>query len=272
MLKIRDLFIYPVKSLGGIRVDSARLTDRGLQHDRRWMLVDDTNRFLSQREFAQMALLMPDVTDKGLLISNKNSKDSFLIPFLPQTNESLSVTIWNDQVTAQLVIPEADLWFSKQLNVSCKLVYMPDTTLRKVDREYAYDDEVTSFSDAYPIMMIGQTSLDDLNSRLDQPLPMNRFRPNIVFDGGLPYEEDEMEHFKIGVVDFYGVKLCARCNIPAIDQDTLEKSKEPSRTLSQYRQRNNKIYFGQNVLYHGEEVIKVGDVIEVVKRKATPFA
>lgn len=271
MLKVIDLFIYPVKSLGGIRINSAKLTDRGLQNDRRWMLVDDNNCFISQREYAQLALLQPEITDNGLLIRDKKTSESILVPYTSLTNEMLEVTVWDDQVSAQSVGEEFDLWFSNQLGISCKLVHMPDSSLRKVDPEYAHEGEITSFSDAYPILVIGQASLDDLNNRMERSIPMNRFRPNIVFEGGMPYEEDEMEHFKIGSVDYFGVKLCARCNIPTIDQETLQKSKEPSRTLSMYRKRNNNVYFGQNVLYHGDGVIKVGDVIEVVKRKQSPF-
>jgi hypothetical protein len=123
---------------------------------------------------------------------------------------------------------------------------------------------ITSFADAYPFMMIGQASLDDLNSRLAEPLPMDRFRPNIVFTGGGPFEEDLLANFTIGNIHFYGVKLCARCIIPTIDQNTGVKRKEPLKTLASYRAKNNKIYFGQNLVHKGDGVIAVGDQLHAI--------
>jgi uncharacterized protein YcbX len=151
------------------------------------------------------------------------------------------------------------------LSVKCRLVYMPDTTKRLVDKNYAAHDEITGFSDGYPFLMIGRSSLDDLNRRLTNSLPINRFRPNIVFTGGSPYEEDLIKEFKINDINFYGAKLCARCTITTVNQDDASKSNEPLKTLAFYRQKNNKIYFGQNLLHKGEGVIRIGDTIEVIK-------
>jgi hypothetical protein len=161
------------------------------------------------------------------------------------------------------VSDEADEWFSRMLSFRCRLVYMPDSSHRLVDQQYAHRQEVTSFSDAFPLLLIGQASLDDLNKRLPSPLPMDRFRPNIVFSGGEPYQEDNMPHFQISGISFFGVKPCARCVITTIDQSTAGKSKEPLRTLNGYRARNNKIYFGQNLLFGGVGKICVNDVISL---------
>ena len=262
MLTVSELYIYPVKSLGGIALPAASLTDRGFEYDRRWMLVDDDNRFLSQRETAAMALLKVSLYEGGLLVKNTSKTDcSYQIPFLPLTTETTMVTIWNDNCRAQYVSAEADAWFSEQLNVPCRLVYMPDSTLRQVDGFYAQNKEIASFADAFPLLIIGQASLDDLNSRLASPLPMDRFRPNIVFTGGLPFQEDDMKQFSIGNVQLFGVKPCARCTITTIDQQSGVKLKEPLKTLSTYRARNNNIYFGQNLLYQGNGTIRVGDAI-----------
>ncbi len=152
--------------------------------------------------------------------------------------------------------------------MQCRLVYMPDATNRRVDKAYASYDEITSFSDAYPISLIGQLSLDDLNTRLQEPVPINRFRPNIVFTGGEPFEEDTMEEFSINDIKFSGVKLCARCVVTTINQDDGEKGNEPLKTLATYRMRNNKIYFGHNLLHKGSGVISVGDELEIIKTKA----
>jgi hypothetical protein len=161
------------------------------------------------------------------------------------------------------VSAEADDWFSDQLGMPCRLVYMPDTTRRQVDGRYANNKEITSFSDAFPLLIIGQASLDELNSRLPVALPMNRFRPNIVFTGGTPYQEDAMKQFEIAGISFYGVKPCSRCVITTIDQQTAGKAKEPLKTLHTYRQRNNNVYFGQNLLFRGAGTVKVGDTITI---------
>jgi Uncharacterized Fe-S protein len=264
MLTITELFIYPIKSLGGISLTEATLTDRGFEYDRRWMLVDGGNRFLSQRELPGMALLQVHLHEQGLFVQHKNKPGvSLLIPFEPTTTETIIVSVWSDRCRAQPVSAEADAWFSAQLNIPCRLVYMPQATRRRVDGRYATNNEITSFSDAFPLLLVGQASLDDLNSRLEQPLPMNRFRPNMVFGGGTPFQEDEMKQFSIRNITFYGVKPCARCVITTTDQQTAQRAKEPLKTLSTYRQRNNKIYFGQNLLFSRQGTIRVGDEIRL---------
>lgn len=151
------------------------------------------------------------------------------------------------------------------LGISCRLVYMPDETSRITDQRYTPENSITSFSDAYPFLIIGQASLDDLNNRLTEPLPMNRFRPNIVYSGGLPYQEDAMHTFNIGDITFHGVKLCARCIMTTIDQQTAIKYKEPLKTMARYRFKNNKIMFGQNLVHEGLGEIKIGDELHVLK-------
>jgi uncharacterized protein YcbX len=264
MLTVSGLYIYPIKSLGGIALNAARVTDRGFAYDRRWMLVDADNKFISQREVAAMALLKVSIQENGLCVKNSNKPDSFInIPFQPTLSETIMVNVWEDRCRGQRVSDEADAWFSEQLGRMCRLVHMPDATRRRVDGRYALDKEITSFSDGYPMLLIGQASLDDLNSRLPTPVPMDRFRPNIVFTGGEPYQEDVMKQFSIAGIHFMGVKLCARCVITTINQQTAQQAKEPLKTLSTYRAKNNKIYFGQNLLFQGSGTITVGDSIEL---------
>ena len=270
MYTISQLFIYPIKSLGGIEVKSAQLTDRGLQYDRRWMLVDDHNHFLTQREFPVMALLQTAIENDRLIIYPKNNiGDRFSLPLLPEVKVTAKVTIWDDECTAQYVSTEADEWFTQKLGMACRLVYMPDTDKRKVDKQYAHNEEITGFSDGYPLMIIGQPSLDELNSRLLAPLPMDRFRPNLVFTGGAAFDEDKMEQVKINGVDLFGVKLCARCVVTTINQSTATKDKEPLKTLATFRQKNNKIYFGQNMLFTQTGSFTIGDGITLVKEKSS---
>ncbi len=265
MLTVSGLYIYPIKSLGGISIDEASIEARGFTHDRRWMLVDKDNRFLSQREYPEMALLDVKIDAHGLVITHKIKPafDKLTIGFNEHTNEKVTVSVWDDVCMSYAVGKEKDEWFSDMLGIECRLVYMPDDTLRYVDGQYAYNKEITSFSDGYPLLLIGQASLDDLNERLAEPVPMNRFRPNIVFTGGYPYQEDDMKQFKINDISFSGVKLCARCVMTTIEQSTGVKNKEPLATLARYRRDGNKIYFGQNVLFNGYGKVSVGDVIYV---------
>lgn len=268
MYTISQLFIYPVKSLGCFEVSSAQLTDRGFQYDRRWMLVDADNRFITQREYPQMSLLQTAIKDDLLVIYHKNNTDDTLsLPVNPETGIACKVRVWNDECVAVYISEVADEWLSNKLSVSCRLVYMPDSERRKVDVQYAFNNEITGFADAFPLLMIGRASLDDLNSRLEQPLPMNRFRPNIVFTGGQPYDEDTMEHVMVNGIDLYGVKLCARCAITTTDQTNAQRGKEPLKIFAGYRMKNNKVYFGQNMLHAKTGVINVGDEIEVIKTK-----
>ena len=264
MLQVSALYSYPIKSLGGIALDSAQVTDRGLQYDRRWMLIDANNRFLSQRENNQMALLKTSLTNDGIAVTYTPDGSNITIPFLPQSNVLLDVTIWDDTCMAQLVSPEADAWFTEKLGMPARLVYMPDSSLRQTDLRYTNEGVITSFSDAYPMLIIGQASLDDLNTRMPEPIPMDRFRPNIVFTGAKAYSEDTLKHITINGINMHGVKLCARCIMTTVDQQSAQKGKEPLKTLATYRLKNNKIYFGQNLAHHGEGILKVGDELVVL--------
>jgi uncharacterized protein len=264
MLTVSELYIYPVKSMAGIAVTNAAVTSRGLQYDRRLMLVDENNRFLTQREYPVMALLRPVIKNDGLYIYHKkNTNAPLFIPHQTTNAETVTVTIWDDTCEGQLYDAQINDWFSKALELPCKLVYMPDTSNREVDKRFALNKEITSFADGYPTLIIGQSSLDDLNTRLAEAIPMNRFRPNIVFTGGDAFLEDRMQSFTINGIYFNGVKPCARCIMTTIDQDTISKSKEPLKTLAGYRFKDNKILFGQNLLHEGDGVISIGDIINV---------
>lgn len=263
-LQLQEIYIYPIKSLGGISVPEAEVQQTGFKYDRRWMLTDSEGNFLSQRTFPQMALLQVNIDVYGLLVTHKNNLLSPLtIPFNTPFEKKATVNIWDDVCTASEVSDIANEWFSHALHMPVRLVYMPSDTQRLVDENYANNKEIVSFADAYPFMIIGQSSLDDLNQRLDQPVPMNRFRPNLVFTGGAPYCEDTIDTFSIGDVTFTAVKPCARCVLITIDQGLATKGKEPLKTLSAFRTQKNKIMFGQNLLHKGAGIIKAGDKIEV---------
>lgn len=268
MLSISHLYVYPIKSLGGILLDQVKLSDRGLEHDRRFVLIDDNSRFISQREVARMALLQTVICGNKLIVFEKGySADSLELDLSPAMGDRVKVTLFKDESEGLVLNDAVNHWFSRKLDVNCRLVYMPDTVRRGVDPAYAHEDEITAFSDGFPLLLIGQSSLNDLNNRLDQWLPMNRFRPNIVFTGGAAFEEDTMKEVVINNISFSAVKPCARCVVTTIDQETGLKGKEPLRTLNKYRQLNNKLYFGQNILYKGDGALRIGDELKVMQRQ-----
>lgn len=293
-MTISELRIYPIKSLGGISLTEAVVEKKGFRHDRRFMLVSPEGQFITQRTNHHMALIdvaIAETAGRGdvLRVWHRAQPDNVLeIPLsLPdQTNASVDdqnkmlVSIWDSQhVPAIVVSDEADRWFSRVLDIPCRLVFMPETTYREVEPNYAQPDDqgrlpAVSFADGYPYLLIGQASLDALNRRLPTNEPiidMIRFRPNIVVAGSLPNEEDTWHQFQIDDVVFYGVKPCARCVLTTINPVTGQKGKEPLRTLSTYRQWKHKILFGQNVCSDPATsgTIRVGQSVTVVSRQAS---
>ncbi len=267
-LKLSEIFIYPVKSMGGVSIKTSLITDRGLQYDRRWLIVDENNVFITQRTLPEMSLLSTSIK-KGLIQIKHKTKNFGQITFPTEINEgeSLKVRIWKDTCAAIHYNADSDNWLSDILKIKCRLVYMPDTTKRTVDKSFAFNNELVSFADGFPFLIIGQSSLNDLNRKLKTPVPINRFRPNFVFSGGVPFEEDNLKKIKIGDVMFSVVKPCARCVITTTDQDTSVRNKEPLLTLNGYRRVNNKVLFGQNLIHHNLGLISVGDEIIISERK-----
>lgn len=263
---VQDIFIYPIKSLGGIRLEEAVVEERGFQYDRRWMLIDERGMFVTQRVHPKLALLGVNLVEKGLIVFLKKDRTQHIeVPFGLASGPEVEVTIWDDRVLAKQVDRAFDTWFSDFLGFEVRLVVLPESTHRKVDPRYAVNSESVSFADGMPYLLIGQASLDELNSRLESPVPMNRFRPNLVFSGGVPFMEDTLRKIKIGDLDFQIVKPCARCVLTTVDQETGEKGKEPLKTLSSYRTLNGKVYFGQNMVVLQSGKIKIGDPIVSIK-------
>ena len=262
---LKDIYVYPIKSLGGIRLEHAILREKGLQYDRRWMLVDESGRFLSQREHPQMALLQSEVSDQGIRVYHKQKPSTATtVPFEPSSRKKRMVTIWEDQVEAQLVDQSISNWFSNVIGQSCELVFMPSSTRRTLKPKYAVNGEAVSFADGMPYLLISQASLDDLNSRLDHPVSMDRFRPNIVVGGGTPYQEDDWSNIKIGNARFKITKPCARCVVTTINQTSAEKSREPLKTLATYRKVGDEVMFGQNMIRLSGDQIQVNDPVVAI--------
>lgn len=266
---LTEIWIYPLKSLGGIRLLSSHVMEKGLQYDRRWMLVDETNKFMTQRNHPKMSLFKPEIqspsrTSFGTAFRVTHRHDSILLSINHTvTDAPIRAQVWDDPVDVFEVSEMHSQWFSSQLGIPCKLVSFPEANPRLVDAEYRIGNEQVSLADGFPLLIIGQSSLDDLNGRLKDPVPMNRFRPNLVFAGGEPYEEDRWGNFLVGENRFTGVKPCSRCVTTTVNQDTGEKGREPLLTLSKYRKEGENINFGQNVLAIDHDEIQQGDEITV---------
>ncbi|MGG7661074.1 MOSC domain-containing protein [Dyadobacter sp. BHUBP1] len=265
-MTLSEIWVYPVKSLGGIRLTKALTEERGLQYDRRWMIIDEGNVFITQRAHSKMALIDVALEDKGLKIYLRTDPaDSVLVPYEPATAFPVTVQVWDDTAEALTVSDEADAWLSRQLGMKLRLVTMPDSTERKADPRYARHNENVSFADGFPYLVISQASLDDLNSRLAEPIEMRRFRPNFVIGGTEPFAEDQWKHITIGGLRFEVVKPCARCVLTTINPETAEKGAEPLKTLATYRRYGNKILFGQNVTVQDFGELKIGDRLTVIE-------
>lgn len=269
MYHLSAIYIYPVKSLGGIPLREATAEIRGLAHDRRWMLTDENGVFLTQRELPEMALLQPSIENGHLVIRHRNKPmEPLTISLAPASyGEALTVSVWDDTCVAVHVSDVADAWFQEALNAPCCLVYMPDNSIRAIDPDYAQPGDFVSFADGYPFLIIGESSMAYLNEKLEIPLSIRQFRPNFVFSGNAPHEEDEWKNFSIGSVRFRGTKPCGRCQIPTIDQETSIQGKEPSATLAKYRRFGHKINFGMNVCLDGAPgVVRVGEELVVLEK------
>ncbi len=263
-LRVSELSIYPVKSLGGISLQQSAVERFGLRNDRRWMVVDDRDRYITQREQSRMCLIQPEPLANGLRLSAPGM-DELQIAHTPEM-PTREVIVWDDRCHALDCGDVAAGWLGRFLGIACRLVYFPNDGQRAVDPIYAQTGDITAFSDGFPILLITQASLDNLNNRLTEPLSMRRFRPNLVIDGAEPYAEDQWKRLRIGDLTLRVVKPCSRCVIPTIDPATGKRhaDAEPLRTLATYRLRDHKIFFGQNVIADGEGQLAVGQPVEVI--------
>lgn len=264
-LTLSEIWIYPVKSLGGITLETATVRKKGLQYDRRWMLVDANGVALTQRVHPEMALFKPAIANEQLEIEYRKPGQSVSRAVVRISSQpsgpAITARVWGDQVEVHEVDRSISEWFSSHLNIRCRLVAFPEKNPRPVDARYSVASEHVSLADAYPFMIIGQKSLDDLNGRLAEPVPMNRFRPNFVYTGGNAFAEDTWKDLSIGSLRFVAVKKCDRCVLTTVDQGTGVKGTEPLKTLSGYRKAGNKVYFGQNMVALNEGSLSVGQRI-----------
>ncbi len=265
MPHLSAIFIYPVKSLGGIELQEAAVETRGLQFDRRFLIVEENGDFLTQRELPHMARLKTRLIGQELEIDGAEGA-MLQVPLSPPGRRTM-VRVWRDQVEAVAVGELADIWLNEALGTPCRLVWMPDDCERRVDENYALGGEITSFADGFPVLLVGENSLADLNDRLENPLPFGRFRANFHIAGAAPWEEDGWKRFRIGAVEWENLKPCARCVITTIDQQTgATDGPEPLRTLATFRKRAGGVMVGANLVARSPGRVSVGDVVEVLER------
>lgn len=265
-VKLSGLTTYPIKSAAGIPLSQSSVTTRGLRYDRRWMVCDRSGKFLTQRKFPKMALIRVTVEDKLRLSITDHDAAALELPLPPESADPVDVDVWGDACTAWSMGHEAAQWLSNFLGFEAQLVYMPDSSHRPAD--HGRFETPNSFADAYPFLLISEASLADLNGRLQQPVPMNRFRPNLVVTGCDPFAEDTWQQIKIGDTVFDVAKACSRCSIPGVEQSTGVQGKEPLKTLATYRRWDHAIWFGQNLIARrtgtGTGMLRVGDEVKIL--------
>jgi len=259
-LELSSIHLYPIKSTAGMDVRSAGIDARGLRHDRRWMVVDSDNRFLTGRQAPRMVLVRPTPEGDGLHV-DAPSMPSLKVLAPDGAGERLEVTVWDDVVDAACAGADSDAWFSEFLGRPVRLVMMDARSTRTVA---SADKHQVSFADGYPFLAISQASLDGLNARLATPISMQRFRPNLVIDGCDAHAEDQWQRIRIGGIEFEAAKPCTRCVFTTVDPllGVRDPSGEPLRTLKSYRRTKEGITFGMNWIARGRGEIRVGDRVE----------
>ena len=240
---------------------SVNVTERGPEFDRRYMLVDRSGTFVSQRELPRLCLVGTAFEAENIVVSAPGMPSLGLPRALPD-GERMAFRVWDSAGTA-LRHAEGSRWFSELLGDEVSLVYMPDDERREVNPKRARPGDIVSFADGYPFLLISEASLADLNARLSEPLEMRRFRPNLVISGAEPYAEDHFTTLRIGSVTFRAVKRCDRCSVTTVNPETSERGKEPLRTLAQYRLEDGKVWFGMNLIHDHTGTLAVGDDVVV---------
>ncbi|MFH8405677.1 MOSC domain-containing protein [Streptomyces sp. NPDC018019] len=265
---------YPVKSVAGSGPGEAVVEPWGLAGDRRWMLVDTAHRFVTQRSLPRLATAAAAELPDGAVRLTAPGMSPLTVA-VPEPGATVTVEVWRDKVEAVPASGAAAEWFSTFLDTPVQLVHLDDPARRRpADPQFARPGETVGFADGFPLLLTTTSSLDALNSLVAQgghpgegPLPMDRFRPNVVVDGTAPWDEDDWRRIRIGEVTFRVVKPCGRCVITTTDQRTGRRGKEPLRTLARHRRIGDQLVFGQNLIPEGTGTLRVGDPFEVLARR-----
>lgn len=261
---LSSLYVYPVKSFKGMSLDEVEVGPKGPSMDRRWMVVDSSNRFLSQRKLPKMAMVHTYLDGRYLFLSAP-SMMPLMLPSKPVGKEC-EVVVWKDTCKAHDMGDEAARWISEFLGVDCRLVFLPDESRRTVNPNYAPSpDNQVAFSDGFPFLLISEASLQDLNQRVGENLRMNRFRPNLVISNCEPYEEDRWKKIRIGEIVFHVAKPCSRCIVTQVDQEYAKPHLDPLQTLATFRKSEQGILFGQNLVHQGTGILRLHSEVEILE-------
>jgi uncharacterized protein len=269
--RLAEIHVYPLKAARGVDLDQALVEPWGLAGDRRWLVVDKAGRFISQREEPAMARVTVRYEGPGVLTVSAAGHPALAVaaPSADTGSEMLSVSVWSSTVMAAAAGPVADSWFSAFLGRAVRLVYLDDPMRREVDRAYGAAGDVVSFADGYPLLLTNAGSLAELGRWLtedgDQPVPMNRFRPNLVVAGVDPWAEDRWRRISIGAVSFRVVKPCGRCVVTTVDQSTGETGRQPLSMLGRRRRFGQMLIFGQNMIPDAPGQIRIGDPLQILE-------
>jgi len=263
VLKVSQLTVYPVKSLPGVSVDSVSVSARGLGLDRRWMVIDEHQEMVTQRGEPMLSQIGVSLHEESLALSIGANK--WEVP--PAGEEQVQVRVWQDTVTALKVDAGISAELSRFIGKSVELVWMPEQTLRPVEARPGTEGKIVGFADGFPFLVVSEASLRFLNERLDVPVTMERFRPNIVVSNAQPFEEDEWKQYEIGSLAFSNVKPCARCVMTTVNPKDGSRGTEPLKTLSSFRKQGKEVFFGQNAVHQGQGLLRVGDEVKVIERQ-----
>jgi uncharacterized protein YcbX len=268
MIKITALYVYPIKSLKGITLQQADISETGIAYDRFWMLVNENGDFLSQREHAILALFKVSMQSDSFTVSF--DEKSIKIPKTLTTKNIKECELWEEKLNGYTESDEINNWFSNILNIKVFLVRNSEQPKRTTKEG---NDTYVNFTDSQQYLIIGQSSMDNLNDKLEQPINIDRFRPNIVFSISGAHEEDTWSEIQIGASTFTQIKPCGRCNVITINQDTAIAGKEPLKTLAKYRFKDNNVYFGQylKLTESSNKLLQVGDQLTVLCEKEDTF-
>ena len=262
---LSTLHVYPVKSCAALAPTHATVEARGLAADRRWMVVDENGRFLSARKLPRMTLVRTRTVDDGVEVEAPGMQ-GLLVRAEADAARRREVQVWGSTVSARVAEPAADAWISAFLGCVAHFAYMDEHALRAIDPAYAHVDDIVSFADGFPLLLISQAALDLLNTKLAAPVPMLRFRPNLVVDGVPAHAEDGWRRIRIGGIDFDVVKPCTRCVLTTVDfeQGEFDPGGEPLRTLLSYRRTGKGVTFGQILIPRSRGTLRLGDAVEVL--------
>lgn len=271
-MHVASLHSHPVKGCRALDLTEAAVERRGLAHDRRWMIVDEAGKFISQREQPKLATITTGIRDGVLALYTAHT--SVTVNFPDADAQRLPVTLWKQQIEGYSAGADADIWLSDYLGIKCRLVYQGELP-RGVSPQYAPEGTMASYADGFPLLITLASSLDDLNKRMPAPLPMNRFRPNIVIEGAPAWSEDGWKKLRIGNIEVDISKPCTRCVVTTTDQKSGAKDgNEPLGTLKAFRLLRTPtltgVVFGQNAVPLAEGIIKIGDNVEVLESQTPP--